>query len=89
MQTLFLMVVQAHAMLPARSMLAQPLYKALRILGVQWKLADQQLMVYEMPRSVYLPLLVLLWLPTQASVVVMLLWLLGIVGEPQLQHCKG
>lgn len=38
-------------------------------------------MVYDLPGWVHLPLLVLFWVPTQTTVIMLLLWMTGVVGE--------
>ncbi|GAB4816056.1 hypothetical protein N2152v2_003102 [Parachlorella kessleri] len=76
----FLLVVQAHSMLPAHVILTHPLMKPLVWAFVQrWPPPppSEGLMGYDLPPWVLLPDLLLLWVPAQATIVVMLVWLTG------------
>ena len=84
LQLFFLFVVQAHCMLPAHVILTHPLMKPLVwAFAERWPPPPPQegLMGYDLPFWVLLPELLLLWLPAQASVLVLLLWLTGTIGE--------
>ncbi|GAB4816054.1 hypothetical protein N2152v2_003100 [Parachlorella kessleri] len=81
----FLLVVQAHGLLPAHVILTHPLMKPL-----VWAFAKrwppppptEGLMGFDLPLWVLLPDLLLLWLPAQAAVTVLLVWTTGGIGEP-------
>ncbi len=83
LQLFFMLVVQAYSLLPARAVLTHPAMKPLCwAFQSYWpapKLTEG-LMVYDLPPWVFLPHVLLLWLPTQASIVILLLWTTGVIG---------
>ena len=100
MQLCLLLVVQARCMLPAHVILTHPLRKPLVwAFSKRWPPPPpmEGLMGYDLPFWVLLPDLLLLWAPTQATVIVMLVWLTGGIGESRettrtaviLHHAQG
>ncbi|GAB4816055.1 hypothetical protein N2152v2_003101 [Parachlorella kessleri] len=76
----FLLVAQAHCLLPAHVILTHPLMKPLVwAFAKRWPPPPPQegLMGYDLPFWVLLPELLLLWLPAQAAVTILLVWTTG------------
>ena len=71
-------------MLPAHFVLTHPLMKPMVCaFSKRWPPPppSEGMMGYDLPLWVLLPALLLLWGPTQATVIVMLVWLTGGIGE--------